>query len=103
MFDLKRRLVLISPMLLGSCSPAALLNALAPRDGVAAQTAVAYAPGLALDVYAPAPPCPGAPAVVFFYGGGWQSGSRGMYAFVGAALAQAGVVTVIPDYLLAMR
>jgi hypothetical protein len=36
--------------------------------------------------------------VVFLHGGGWQSGDRSLYHFVGAALAARGFVTVIPDY-----
>jgi acetyl esterase/lipase len=52
-----------------------------------------------LDVYAPK----GAkdrPVAVFFYGGSWTAGSRGLYRFVGAALAERGIVTVVPDYRL---
>ena len=37
---------------------------------------------------------------MFLYGGGWTSGERGTYAFVGAALAQRGFTTVVPDYRL---
>jgi acetyl esterase/lipase len=52
-----------------------------------------------LDVYSPrnARDCP---IVVFFYGGSWTAGSRGLYRFVGAALAERGFVTVLPDYRL---
>jgi len=52
-----------------------------------------------LDVYSPK----GAqdrPVVVFFYGGSWTAGSRGLYRFVGAALAERDIVTVLPDYRL---
>lgn len=89
-------------MLLAACSPAGVLNALAPRAGVIAHRDIAYAPGprRALDVYAPAAAGPDAPVVVFFYGGGWEDGNRAMYRFVGAALAARGVVTVVPDYRL---
>ncbi len=38
--------------------------------------------------------------MVFFYGGTWTSGRKSQYAFVGAALAARGYVTVIPDYRL---
>jgi acetyl esterase/lipase len=38
--------------------------------------------------------------VVFFYGGNWNAGERGDYAFVGRALAARGFVVVIPDYRL---
>lgn len=40
------------------------------------------------------------PVVVFFYGGGWTTGKKSHYGFVGAALAARGFVTVIPDYRL---
>jgi acetyl esterase/lipase len=52
---------------------------------------------LALDVYTP-DGVRHAPVVVFFYGGGWRTGSRREYRFVGSALARQGVVVVIPDY-----
>jgi acetyl esterase/lipase len=38
--------------------------------------------------------------VIFWYGGGWTSGSKGSYRFVGAALAERGFVTVLPNYRL---
>jgi acetyl esterase/lipase len=52
-----------------------------------------------LDVYSPkdAKDCP---VAVFFYGGSWSEGRRGLYRFVGAALAERGIVTVLPDYRL---
>jgi acetyl esterase/lipase len=52
-----------------------------------------------LDVYAPED-AQDRPIVVFFYGGSWTAGSRGLYRFVGAALAERGIVTVLPDYRL---
>jgi acetyl esterase/lipase len=36
--------------------------------------------------------------VLFYYGGGWTSGNRATYAFVGSALAANGVTTVVADY-----
>ena len=38
------------------------------------------------------------PVVVFFYGGGWRSGRRQDYRFIGEALTSRGYVVVIPDY-----
>ncbi len=38
------------------------------------------------------------PVIVFFYGGRWTDGSKGMYAFVGEAFAKNNYVTVIADY-----
>ena len=52
-----------------------------------------------LDVYSPQD-AKDRPVVVFFYGGSWSKGSRGLYRFVGAALAERGIVTVLPDYRL---
>src|SRR5690349_1063944 len=56
--------------------------------------------GLSLDLYRPGGPAAtgGAPVVVFFYGGSWTSGKREYYRFVGNALAQRGVLVLIPDY-----
>jgi acetyl esterase/lipase len=92
--------VSLTMSLFAALSPVAMLNALAPRAGVMQVAELAYADGPrhGLDVYAPTPHRPGAPVVVFFYGGGWEDGDRGMYRFVGATLAAHGVVAVIPDY-----
>ncbi len=57
------------------------------------------APRQRLDVYVPAGGAArGRPLLVFFYGGAWDSGSRGAYRFAGTALAELGYVTVVPDY-----
>jgi acetyl esterase/lipase len=52
-----------------------------------------------LDVYTPKTAV-GRPIIVFWYGGGWENGKKSQYRFVGAALANAGYVTVLPDYRL---
>lgn len=52
-----------------------------------------------LDVYVPKS-SGNHPIVVFFYGGSWTMGEKARYAFMGAALATHGYVTVIPDYRL---
>src|ERR1051325_10533100 len=53
-----------------------------------------------LDVYAPNARAENTQraVVVFFYGGGWEIGSRERYRFVGKALTEAGFVAVVPDY-----
>lgn len=52
-----------------------------------------------LDVYAPDSGTPGnRPVVVYFYGGGWQSGHRKDSRNIAEALAAHGIVTVAPDY-----
>jgi acetyl esterase/lipase len=52
-----------------------------------------------LDVYSPWH-AKGNPIIVFWYGGGWEDGRKSQYRFVGAALAKAGYVAVLPDYRL---
>jgi acetyl esterase/lipase len=38
------------------------------------------------------------PIIVFWYGGSFERGRKEQYRFVGAALAEAGYVAVLPDY-----
>ena len=80
-------------------SPADLLNLWQPSGAWEEYRGLAYGEGprQKLDVYKPRHAAK-APVVVFFYGGSWQGGSRGLYPFVGASLAAQGVVTVVPDY-----
>ncbi len=87
---------------LAACSGVGVLNAVEPKGDVAIVRDLAYAPGPrgGVDVYRPKTAAAGAPVVVFLYGGGWDSGRRQDYAFVGAALASKGYLTFIPDYRL---
>ncbi|BAQ78569.1 alpha/beta hydrolase [Pseudomonas sp. St29] len=88
--------------LLVACSPLKLLNALTPGSTFIKTPDIAYGsdPRQKLDVYQPRGAAPGAPVVVFFYGGSWNSGSRSDYDFVGEALASRGMVVVLADYRL---
>lgn len=87
---------------LTACSPLSVINAVSPGNALQAEADVAY--GLKarqrLDIYRPASATNSSPVIVFFYGGTWNSGDRGDYAFVGRALAKRGFVVVIPDYRL---
>lgn len=87
-------------LLVAACAPTTVLNALAPRNGITVTRDIPYGDGprRTLNVYSPRPSDTPAPVVVFFYGGNWDSGSKAMYRFVGAALAARGVLVVIPDY-----
>jgi acetyl esterase/lipase len=88
-------------MALAGCSPLVVLNAVAPGKGFSRQADVAYGPlsRQKLDVYVPdAAVAVPFPVVVFFYGGGWESGQRKDYRFVGAELATRGVMTIVADY-----
>ena len=87
---------------LGGCSPAALLNATVSRNGYTLEPDIAYGtkPRQRLDLYRPDTPRADGKAVIFFYGGSWDSGSKGDYLFVAQALAANGYTVVIPDYRL---
>lgn len=98
-----RLATLFAVVVLHCCTATPVLNATARLGGVTVRRDIAYAPGPrhALDIYAPRRNHGQAvPVVVFLYGGGWTSGERGMYRFVGAALAEAGLLAVVPDYRL---
>lgn len=87
---------------LGGCSPAALLNATVPRAGYTLERDIAYGPDprQKLDLYRPDTPRADGKAVIFFYGGSWDSGSKSDYLFVAQALTANGYTVVIPDYRL---
>lgn len=95
---------------LTGCTPAGLLNGLdrlTPGADGARRAARGVAYGTEqrqrLDVWVPSGRRHAGqklPVVVFFYGGGWNSGSRGDYGFAGAAFAGQGFVAVVPDYRL---
>ncbi|HEY6454849.1 MAG TPA: alpha/beta hydrolase [Steroidobacteraceae bacterium] len=80
------------------------VNAAASFSEFSRRTDVAYGklPADRLDIYLPAH-ADHCPIVVFFYGGGWKSGDKASYKFVGAALAAGGIITVIPNYRLYPR
>jgi acetyl esterase/lipase len=94
----------LAALSLAGCSALSAFNALAPVDPGAAlaRPDIAYGPEprQRLDVYVPDGGATGAPVVVFFYGGSWDSGRKEDYAFVGKALAAQGFVTVVADYRL---
>ncbi|MDQ8030080.1 MAG: alpha/beta hydrolase [Brevundimonas sp.] len=97
---------LLAPMLgafAAACSPLSLLNGLGPRDRGAGRVAqgLRYGddPRQTMDVFAPtAAASTPRPVLVFFYGGGWDSGSRQVYGWAAQALAARGFVVFVPDY-----
>lgn len=97
--------------LLAACSKLDTLNALnglTPGDSGVVRVVDGAAFGSdtrqRLDVYAPSRPVradvPALPVLIFFYGGSWNSGARGDYAFAARAFAARGFVVVVPDYRL---
>jgi acetyl esterase/lipase len=90
---------MLATLFLTGCSPATVLNLMAWQCGIEITRSIPYGEGArrTLDVYRPNAAA-AAPVVVFFYGGSWQTGSKQIYQFVAAALAQQGYVAVVPDY-----
>lgn len=90
-----------TPTSTASTSGRSALDFLIREDGVSFEGAIAYGPlpRHRLDVFTPLARADG-PIVLFLYGGGWTSGDRGTYEFVGTALASRGITTVIADYRL---
>ena len=106
----RRPALLVALAALGGCTPAGLLNGLdrltpAADGSRRAARGVAYGPEprQRLDVWVPTGKRhreQTLPVVIFFYGGGWNSGSRGDYGFVGGAFAGHGFIAIVPDYRL---
>jgi acetyl esterase/lipase len=92
----------LAPALALGAATAKLLSSVAwLQRRYEATTDIPYADGeqLDLDVYRPHDTL-GAPVIVFFYGGKWQTGTKELYGFLAAALAARGYVVVVPDYRL---
>lgn len=72
----------------------------ANRGQAPADASATYAPGErhGIDIYRSPDASGGAPVVVFFYGGSWQTGAREDYRFVGRRLAQQGMLVLVADY-----
>ncbi|HSH73108.1 MAG TPA: alpha/beta hydrolase [Methylophilaceae bacterium] len=89
-------------LLTTGCSPVKTLNLIIPESGYQLTPNIAFGslPRQKLDIYVPKnlPPDTKPPVVVFFYGGGWESGDKSDYKFVAEALTSRGFITVIPDY-----
>lgn len=89
----------MAALLVAGCQSVAF--GIANRGVPAADASVVYDAqrGLSLDIYKPsvAASTP-APVVVFFYGGGWKTGKREQYRFVGQRLSQQGVLAIVADY-----
>ena len=93
----------LGALALTACSPLTAFNTLTPKDTavtVAQDVAYGEGPRRKLDIYAPKGAKTSLPVLVYFYGGGWNSGRRQDYTFAGKALASRGFLTVLPDYRL---
>jgi acetyl esterase/lipase len=98
-------LVPAAAVLAAACSPLGALNALGPRDPgvrrVGRDIPYGEDPRQRMDILAPtASRADPWPTLVFFYGGGWDSGMRTQYGWAAHALSARGFVVVVPDYRL---
>lgn len=99
-----RRVLLSSGLALVSsaCSQLAFLAANIPAlfGDYSRRTDLSYgqAQRNRLDVYLPKQSGGATAVVVFIHGGGWNSGDKSHYKFVGAALAELGCLAVLPNY-----
>jgi acetyl esterase/lipase len=93
-------LIAVMMLALSGCARVDILNALIPVGDITFARNIPYAAGHRhkLDIYAPKHLTSGAPVIVFFYGGAWQSGDKGDYLFAAQALAATGAIVVVPDY-----
>ncbi|MBP0464136.1 alpha/beta hydrolase [Roseomonas sp. PWR1] len=97
-----RRALPAAAVALAGCDAAALADRLTPRLGYAQRVDLAYGPlpRHRLDLYLPDGMRADSPLLVFLHGGGWRSGSKDLYRFVGEAFATRGFATAIPNYRL---
>lgn len=89
--------------LLAACNTLTLFNTFTPKDEarrVARDVSFGDDPRQKLDIYAPKGGGHDLPVLVFFYGGGWNSGSKADYVWMGHSLAALGYLVAIPDYRL---
>lgn len=98
---LQRASIGLFAALMSACSPVKILNSIIPTDQYNTKENIAYGKldRQKLDLYIPKnnedKPLP---VVLFYYGGGWDSGNKDNYLFVAEAFTSKGYLTVIPDY-----
>jgi acetyl esterase/lipase len=94
--------ILLLASALSGCSNLEYLNFTVSHRGYVPTRNLAYGADARqkLDVFVPQSVKPNGKVVVFFYGGGWRTGSKADYRFVAQALTSHGFITVLPDYRL---
>lgn len=98
-FKLTALLCLGACFTLPACAPVDALNAITPNKGYeVTQDVYKRGPRGDVDIYTPETVEENSPVIVFFYGGGWNSGEKSEYKFVGQAFASEGYITLIPNY-----
>jgi acetyl esterase/lipase len=94
--------VLLAVLMLSGCSALGAYNYLQVGSVEPAESDLVYGthPRQTIDIYLPPPAAQPAPLLVWFYGGGWDSGSKSHYAFVASRFTELGYAVAIPDYRL---
>lgn len=106
-FSSCRWLIVVCLTLCSACTQLAFFaaNTRASFGAYTRDSDVGYGPAVrnTLDIYRPLladNAHTAVPVVIFVHGGGWNSGDKSYYKFVGAALAAQGYVAVLPNYRL---
>jgi acetyl esterase/lipase len=97
----KTLLAVVVSLPLAACSSTIMLaNGLISRAGYHVVSDLPYGedPRQKLDLYVP--DHPSGAVLLFFYGGGWQGGSKSLYPAFGQAFASRGILVAIADYRL---
>ncbi len=83
-----------------ACSGQRILNGFVTDDGYKVVKDLAYGAGprQKMDIYIPDHPSADGCTILFFYGGRWEGGEKGLYKFAGQAFSSKGCVTAIADY-----
>ncbi|MEP3474925.1 MAG: alpha/beta hydrolase [Hyphomicrobiales bacterium] len=79
-----------------------LASQLIAKKNISVKNNISYGPlnRQNLDHYQPKTGSTQKPILIFYYGGGWKSGEKSIYHFIGAELASKGFDVIIPDYRL---
>ncbi len=93
-------IVMISPS--AKTKAMSLVSQLVANQNISVQKNISYGPlnRQSLDHYQPKTGSTQKPILIFYYGGGWESGEKSIYHFIGAELASKGFDVIIPDYRL---
>lgn len=99
---LKPSALLVSAMLVLSACSAGALNLVTSRSGYERIADLPYGEGerRRFDLYVPDGATATTPVVVFFHGGSWDSGDKGIYRFLGQAVTAEGFIVAVPNYRL---
>jgi acetyl esterase/lipase len=96
------RMAMVLGGILAVTSGLALVALAVSFTGYRVERDLAYGddPRQKLDLYIPDRAPANAPVILFFYGGSWDSGRKGIYWALGQAFASKGIVVAVADYRL---